>query len=219
MPIAYRHRTDATPAKAPLPGLSVHRETDVAVMAALQSRTEAEIAARFAAGNRAYVATVFGLPAAWGWVATGSAAIGELKASFEVASAERYLWNFVTLPAFRGRGIYPRLLDAIVATEMDEAEWFWIAYAPENRASGTGILKAGFTTVAELSFDMKGNPVVKDIRKGGGTAASALFGLPAINEAVAQCWKCARMGKPVESSCAPGACSCDYQKPQVECAA
>ncbi len=219
MPIAYRHRDEPTPRMSPLTGLEVRREQDAEVMAILQGRTESEMASRFAAGHRAYVATIDGMVTAWGWVATSSATIGELKASFVVSSADRYLWNFVTLAAFRGRGIYPRLINAIVAAESVEAERFWIAYAPENRASGTGIAKAGFTLVADLSFDLAGNPAVKDIREGGGNAASRLLGLPAINEAVAQCWKCARMGKPVESSCAPGACSCDYQKPQVECAA
>lgn len=82
MPIAIRHRCDASPFKPPLLGMSVHRELDPAVMAQLQRRTRAEIDDRFA-----------------------------------VPQADRYLWNFVTLPTYRGRGIYPRLLDAIVDAE------------------------------------------------------------------------------------------------------
>ncbi len=202
MPIAFRHRDDPTPFKPLVPGLAVPREHDAAVMARLQARSESEMEGRFAAGNHAYVATLDGVPAAWGWVATSSASIGELNASFAVSSADRYLWNFVTLAASRGRGIYPRLLDAIVEFESADGERFWIAYAPENHASGTGIQKAGFTLVAELSFDRAGYPVVKDIRAGGGRAASALLGLPEITEAVAQCWKCARGPNPSESSCA-----------------
>lgn len=219
MPIAFRHRDDASPSKPPIPGLAVHRELDPAVMSRLQSRAIAEIEARFAGGHRAYLATMHGAPAAWGWVATSSARIGEVGASFSLPSADRYLWNFVTLADHRGRGIYPRLLDAIVAAESAGGERFWIAWAPENHASGSGIHKAGFTVVADLSFDHAGRPVVRDIRDGGGSAASRLLGLPEISGAVVQCWKCARGPEPSSPSCATGRCSCDYQladKPCIE---
>jgi GNAT superfamily N-acetyltransferase len=217
MPIALRHR-DQPPVDWPaVPGLAVHRELDPVTMAALQQRAVSDMQTRFDAGHRAYVATMDGVPAAWGWVATSSASIGELKVSFAVASTERYLWNFVTLPAFRGRGIYPRLLEAIIEAESLEGERFWIAYAPENHASGAGIQKAGFAVVAELSFDLHGTPVVKDIRAGGGKTVSQLLGLPDTQDIVAQCWKCARGPSPADAGCAAGACSCDYQRPQVAC--
>ncbi len=218
MPIAFRHRLDLSPSKPRLPGFAVHRELDPSAMARLQGRHLSEMENRLADGHRAYVATIEGAPAAWGWVATRSATIGELKASFTLPSADRYLWNFVTLAAFRGRGIYPRLIDAIVQAESVEGERFWIAYAPENHASGVGIEKAGFTLVADLSFDRAGRPVVRDIRSGGGSAASRLLGLPAIEEAVAQCWKCARGPAPATSGCATGICSCDYQRAEQACA-
>jgi GNAT superfamily N-acetyltransferase len=190
---------------------------DPLVMADLQKRTVSEMLDRFTGGHRAYVASIDGTPAAWGWVATTAATIGELKASFALPTADRYLWNFVTLADFRGRGIYPQLINAIVAAESAEGERFWIAYAPENHASGAGIAKAGFELVADLSFDRTGQPVVKDIRTGGGSAASRLLGLPAITEAVAQCWKCARGPTPSTSSCATGVCSCDYQRAEQAC--
>ncbi len=217
MPIAFRHRDESSPFKPMLPGLAVHRELDPAAMARIQGRATEEIEARFAAGHHAYVATMNGANAAWGWVATSSATIGELKTTFTVPTADRYLWNFVTLAAYRGRGIYSRLLDAIVKAESAEGERFWIAYAPENHASGAGIRNAGFTLVAELSFDRDGRPVVRDIRAGGGGDASRLLGLPEISDAVAQCWKCARGPAPTASSCATGVCSCDYQRAEQAC--
>ncbi len=217
MAIAFRHRDDASPTQSPLPGLAVHRELDASTMAQIQSRSVAEIEARFAGGHRAYIATLHGAVAAWGWVATSAASIGEVQATFSLAPHDRYLWNFVTLVAYRGRGIYPRLLDAIVAAESVEGERFWIAFAPENRASGSGIEKAGFTLVAELSFDGAGKPVVRDIRDGGGSAAAQLLGIPEITGAVAQCWRCARSGHPSESSCATGSCACDYQQATKPC--
>src|SRR4051812_38212641 len=131
MPFAARHRQDPTPTIDALPGLVVRRETRADAMAAVQGRAVDEIARRFDEGHRAYVALRDGEPAAWGWVATRTASIGELGAAFAIPRGERYLWNFVTLASHRGQGIYPRLLDAIVRAESREAERFWIAYAPE----------------------------------------------------------------------------------------
>ncbi|MHB1312592.1 MAG: GNAT family N-acetyltransferase [Gemmatimonadaceae bacterium] len=218
MPIALRHREQPAIVMSAMPGLAVHRELDARLMAALQQRALSDIQVRFDAGHRAYVATMDGVPAAWGWVATTSASIGELQVSFPIASRERYLWNFVTLPAFRGRGIYPRLLEAIIAAESVEGERFWIAYAPENHASGVGIRKAGFAVVAELSFDLHGRAVVKDIQSGGGESVSRLLGLPDTQGVVSQCWKCARGPVPGDAACESGHCSCDYQRAEVVCA-
>jgi GNAT superfamily N-acetyltransferase len=217
MPIAIRHRGDPEPQLPRLQGLTVQQETRADVMAGLQGRAESEIQERFDAGHRAYVASVSGTPAAWGWVATSSAKIGELNASFVVPGAERYLWNFVTLKTHRGLGIYPRLLDAIVLAESADAERFWVAYAPENHASGAGIRKAGFVNVAELSFDEQGAPAVKALIEHG-DSASEFLGLPLVEEALAKCWKCARSLAPKKMTCRAGSCSCDYQRPEAPCA-
>lgn len=218
MPFAARHRRDPAPNIEPLSGLVVRRVEDVEFMAALQGRTPEEIARRFAAGHRAYVAWRDSAPAAWGWVATRSAEIGELGSSFEIPVAERYLWNFVTLVAHRGLGIYPRLLEAIVRAESREADRFWIAYAPENHASGAGIRKAGFVALAELSFDALGRPALKGLVPGGGRVASRVLGLPEAQDDLAQCWRCVRAGRG-SMACAPGSCRCDYQVPKSGCAA
>jgi hypothetical protein len=218
MPFAVRHRRDPVPSIEPLPGLVVRRTEDVEFMAALQARTPEEMARRFAAGHRAYVAWRDGAPAAWGWAATRSAEIGELGSSFEIPAADRYLWNFVTLVEHRGLGIYPRLLEAIVWAESREAERFWIAHAPENHASGAGIRKAGFVALAELSFDALGHPALKGLVPGGGRVASRVLGLPEAQDDLAQCWRCVRAGRG-SMTCAPGSCRCDYQVPKSGCAA
>lgn len=173
---------------------------------------------RFADGHRAYVAFRAGEPAAWGWSATRTARIGELESTFAIPTGERYLWNFVTHPAHRGLGVYPRLLDAITRSELIEASRFWVAYAPENHASGAGIRKAGFTDVAALSFDVHGRPAVTDIVDGGGQLAAQFLGIPAVEEILAQCWRCAKQAAPMSSACHAGPCACDYQRREVGCA-
>ena len=99
---------------------------------------------------------------------------------------------------------------------MKEAERFWVAYAPENYASGVGIDKAGFSTVAQISFDQHDRPAIRMLVEGAPNPAKML-GLRTIEEALAQCWRCVRMGRTKERSCAPGSCRCDYQKPDSSC--
>ena len=217
MPFATRHRDDHMPQLEALSGFNVRVESRPELMARLQRRSVEDISRRFADGHKAYVAYVNEEPAAFGWVATRTAHIGELNASIQLPSDERYLWNFVTLEAFRGRGIYPRLLQAIVREESVTATRFWIAYAPENHASGTGIRKAGFTTLAELSFDMSGRPALKSMIADGAETLRTILPFRATSESLTPCWKCVRAGRP-PMGCAEGSCACDYQKPERACA-
>ena len=216
MPLAMRHRDEDAPVRERLPGLEFVRVDDAVRMADLQGREEAEIARRFAQGHRAYAALLDSVPAAWGWVATREAVIGELGADFRISTGDRYLWNFVTLPAFRGRGIYPLLLEFIVAAESVEAERFWIAWAPENHASAAGIRKGGFTPVAELSFDAAGRAAVSDLVSGGGALAARMLNLPQASGTLTPCWRCVRAGRGVHY-CPSGSCRCDYQRAAEPC--
>jgi GNAT superfamily N-acetyltransferase len=216
MSLAIRHRSDPLPVVEARVAIDVWEERAAEAMAALQGRSVAEMKSRLAAGHRPYVATRDGMPAAFGWVATQSAGIGELGFTFDIAAEERYLWNFVTLPAHRGLGIYPALLDGIVRAEA-AAERFWIAYAPENAASAAGILKAGFAVVADLSFDGTGRPAVRSRVPGGGNAAAEFLRIPHTEETLAPCWRCVRAGHSREASCRSGACRCDYQRAHLAC--
>lgn len=128
------------------------RETDSPVlMAELNGISQEDARHRFSKDNRAYVAYWNGSPAAFGWMAMGTARIGELNHEFVLPESHRYLWNFRTLPEFRGKGIYPRLLQYILTSEFPQAECFWILHAPENTASEIGIRKAGFELVSQVS--------------------------------------------------------------------
>lgn len=216
MSFAVRHRHDPMPLLPELGAFSTSRVADVTQMALLQERSAEEIARRYDTGHRAYVARLNDVPAGWGWVATRTASIGEIGATFTVPNGNRYLWNFVTLPSYRGLGIYPRLLQAIVRAESAEAERLWIAYAPENHASASGITKAGFVAMAEMSFDARGRPALRALQPGGGVLASRMLGLPETTEALTPCWRCVRAGR-MGMSCAEGTCQCDYQRPQRGC--
>lgn len=216
MSLALRRRTDPAPVLHSALAVTINCESDPRVMAALQGRSVADMQDRFAEGHRAYVATVETRRAAFGWVATRVASIGELGFAFTIPEGDRYLWNFVTLPEFRGRGIYPLLIEGIIQAEGLSAERFWIAHAPENHASGSGIRKAGFTTVAELSFDAHGRPAVRGLVEPGGIEATRFLGVTEAAQTLTPCWKCVRAGR-TSHYCAPDACRCDYQRPDVAC--
>lgn len=132
-----------------LPGLAIELARDLDLLAELSGLPLSEVQARVDAGHRPYLARLGGLPVAYGWVATRSASIGALGISFSVPLGNRYLWDFATLPRWRGRGIYPRLLQAILMHE-GGASRFWIGHDAPNLASARGILKAGFTRAGEI---------------------------------------------------------------------
>jgi GNAT superfamily N-acetyltransferase len=99
-----------------------------------------------------------GEPAAYGWSAWERAEIGELDVRFELPPGERYLWDFVTLPDWRGRGIYPHMLQGIIRAESDSAKRFWIGHDLDNVASARGIEKAGLPVIGEV-WIRNGRPV------------------------------------------------------------
>ncbi len=137
-------RPDPSTNLAHLPGFDVEITEDYRLVAELARLDLAEILARVRGGHRPYIARLSGAPVAYGWSAANHAAIGELGLEFTIPAGNRYLWDFATLPAWRGIGIYPRLLQVILSRESIEAERFWIGHVYGNSASQRGIVKAGF---------------------------------------------------------------------------
>jgi GNAT superfamily N-acetyltransferase len=133
-----------------LDGLAVERMDDAHPIAEIARLSADEVDRRLATGNRAYLARIHGAAVAHGWSATRAVEIGEISLAFTLPPGDHYLWAFATAPDWRGRGIYPRLLQAILRAEMDEAVRFWIGHEPGNAASAHGILKAGFTHAGDL---------------------------------------------------------------------
>lgn len=177
----YRYtwwRGDVLPPLPPLPHFRADYPLDDSLLAQLQQLDLAFIQERIQAGHRPYVAFLQDSPVAYGWVATQIERI-EPGLEWPLAANERSLWDFVTLPAWRGQGVYPRLLQAILQLEGLQAERFWIGHTLENSASRQGILKAGFqpmimgmsTAPEQTTWILLGNrgraladPLVKHLR-------------------------------------------------------
>lgn len=190
----------------PLADFHVQLAADDAQLAAINRITVTEVEQRRRAGHRPYVGFMDGMAVTYGWVATREASIGELNLVFPIVADNRYLWDFATLPEWQGRGLYPRLLQAIVRAE--RAERFWIIHAPENLPSGAGMQKAGFQPVGQLSFQRDHSlgliPLGLPERARIG---AALLGVALIEDGLNPCWRCVEQ---VVCTCQldPESCSC-----------
>jgi len=149
MPFATWWRGDSLPTLSPLPTFSVHSSTDTQLIARLANLPEQEVRKRIREENRPYIAFIDETPTAYGWVATRKSGIDVFQFSFTIPPKNLYLWDFLTLPQWRGRGIYPHLLQAIIQQEQ-AAERFWIGYEPTNETSAHSIKKAGFQVVCDI---------------------------------------------------------------------
>lgn len=140
---------DVSPSLPVLPDLSIVRANLEGVRNGF-GLDEDDVANLVAAGHVPYIARLGSSPVAYGWSASRQTFFGEPPITFTVPYANRYLRDFVTLPASRGLGVYPRMLQKIVEVEKDDAKRFWIVHEYANRASARGIRKAGFDRVAEV---------------------------------------------------------------------
>lgn len=156
----FSHSDKLTPVIIPA-GLKMEVSTDIVLLSIIGNTTMEEVTKRLANDNLAFVAYVNNQPAAFGWMARDNARIGELNHEFILPTGNRYLWNFRTLEAYRGLGIYPALLQYILQYADDEANRFWIIHAPENNASLKGIQKAGFEYVGKLYLDEDDKAIIE----------------------------------------------------------
>lgn len=172
-------RGDALPDLAAPTDLAVSRLADPAEIARATGLAASATLGWRADGHRCYVVRLGAETAGYGWSATSHAAIGELGLAFALEPGNRYLWGFVTLLAWRGQGVYPSLLQAILRQEGAEAARFWIGHAPDNDASAHGILRAGFQRVGELWLLGGGGMVLHAAAPGErAEAGAAVLGVP-----------------------------------------
>jgi ribosomal protein S18 acetylase RimI-like enzyme len=110
-------------------------------------------AGRFTGGRRCYAAWDGDRIAAYGWASRGSECVGELERAFHMAPDEAYIWDCVTLPEYRGRGLYSALL-AYMFSELRDAgvRRIWIGASLDNQPSIKGFMNAGFRPAIKLVY-------------------------------------------------------------------
>lgn len=97
------------------------------------------VGARLARGCRCFVIRQGGELAAYGWLSAGREWIGELDLEITPGPAEAYVWNCVTMPAFRRKGMFKALLAGINALARREGlkrMWIGSVAIPAERAVG-----------------------------------------------------------------------------------
>ena len=145
-------RGDPLPTLASLPSFTIRTATDAQLIQHLNKLTTEDFYHRLHTGNHAYLAYLQETPVAYGWLGTQEGGVHEIQLAFTLPPDNYYLWDFETLPQWRGQGIYPHFLQAIIRQEINLAERFWILYEPGNEVAAHSISKAGFQFVGELTL-------------------------------------------------------------------
>lgn len=106
---------------------------------------------RLESGRQCYCAWLDGQLAAYGWVSFTDEDIGELNLRMKLLAGEAYIWDCVTLPAYRQKNLYSALLAHILG-ELRAQQFCraWIGADLENVASQKGMARAGFHHIADL---------------------------------------------------------------------
>lgn len=125
------------------------------VMAQAGNYPPGDAAQRLGKKRLGYVGQIPGTEiwAAYGWAALDTEPMGGSGFAFQPPAGDAWLYDFATLPAYRGRGYYGILLHYILK---DLARLgvgrAWIGTAPGNAVSARSIARAGFTLVTEGRF-------------------------------------------------------------------
>ncbi len=108
-----------------------------------------EVRRRQADAGTAVLALAENRIACYGWVLHGLFRIPELLVESRLPPRNVYIWDCLTLPPYRGRGIFPALLRHMLDELRGEGvRQAWAATAPGNAASMRAFAKAGFRLVA-----------------------------------------------------------------------
>ncbi len=97
------------------------------------------VSTRMARGCRCFGVFAAGELAGYGWLSTDPEWIGELELTITPRRGEGYIWNCVTLPAHRRRGVFRTLISGIAAAARDgglRRVWIGSVAIPAERAVG-----------------------------------------------------------------------------------
>jgi GNAT superfamily N-acetyltransferase len=107
--------------------------------------------------NRCYLASEGDRIVHCSWCARGATWTEELQTYLAPPATDAYIYESLTVPEARGRGIYPIALRAISSLlHREGVERMWIGVEAANEASTRAILKAGFEHAYAITFDPEG---------------------------------------------------------------
>jgi ribosomal protein S18 acetylase RimI-like enzyme len=126
----------------------------VAALATAMNQPDAtSVQQRFAAGRRCFAAWSDDAIVAYGWLSSGSECVGEMERIIDLPPGEVYIWDCVTLPAFRRQGLYSALLSFMATTAQAESvQRVWIGTGVANTPSLHGFANAGFRPALTVTY-------------------------------------------------------------------
>ena len=108
---------------------------------------------RLARGCRCFGAWLEGELAGYGWLSTRPEWIGEIEIEIAPGAGEGYIWNCVTLPPQRRRGVLRALLAGIRTRAHDEGlKRLWIGSVPIPAEKAFGA--SGFTPTLTFASEL-----------------------------------------------------------------
>ncbi len=111
------------------------------------------VAARLARGCRCFGAWFGDDLAGYGWLSSGAEWIGEMDLEITPAAGEAYIWNCLTLPMHRRKGVFRALMVGIAARARDEGlsrVWIGSVAIPAEKA----VPQVGFVPVLHFSSEV-----------------------------------------------------------------
>jgi len=130
----------------------VDASTAPLVAAAMESEGDL-VATRLDRGCRCFGAWIGDELAGYGWLSTKPEWIGELELEIRPRAGEGYIWNCVTLPAHRRRGVLSAVLAGIRTCFHDDGAtrmWIGSIAIPAEKAFGP----SGFTPVLLFASEL-----------------------------------------------------------------
>ena len=121
---------------------------------------------RFHRGSRCYIARADKI-VAYGWISFDEEDIGELGLRIRLNKGEAYVWDCGTLPAYRGKRLYPALLGYMLC-ELQNAGFqrVWIGTDADNLPSQIGVALAGCQPILDVVRDSATHRLVSCGRPG-----------------------------------------------------
>jgi ribosomal protein S18 acetylase RimI-like enzyme len=143
---------------SPLPVAGIHfafvQSAQEAGLAAAMHEPYALVRARRDEGNQAVLAlTDAGRIAGYGWIRHGAIQIDDLPFRLTLPRDHAYIWDCLTTPELRGRGIFPALLRFMLeALRREGVRHVWAGVAPGNDPSLHAFARADFRVVAHIGL-------------------------------------------------------------------
>jgi GNAT superfamily N-acetyltransferase len=107
---------------------------------------------RFSVGARAFIGLADDTVVYSSWVQPQALVIDELRWTWKLVPGDAVVYDVVTMPDWRGKGIYPDALRRLCGMLAEQGtRHLWIYAERENASSIQGIRKAGFEYHGEIS--------------------------------------------------------------------